>query len=774
MACDIRKAKGHTLQAIKDFYKDHDNIFVHDFSKTAAYEIEQKEFFYGAVFFATRPDTIVGGKTIDWAAYVQTHQKRLSGAGSNAARVRHLATRLNPSKRESIPELDDFRDFITVLERYAIEQGCTAIATKILVRSPWTDLFSQLKNYHIVAHELPSRGELHATFERPLPLGFRGDASEWTSLVAWYLAFAFGSASRDLNGALLNFRAHPAEHVDFVLSAPEMKELDQDIAKPAELPVRLICRPPHSGAITASSRFTIFAQEADLRPGEEPSGVDKTISKRDILGILYAMRSRVVDTLQIQIDTSVAGGKLLPAWHLAKLLPESDQRDGLVVEMDRQSYVQLLERLIAGKITDYFYFFNDGHFSRKAKAGSRVFFYVWDAPLGPWLKAAGQDDHRKRGLICAVANLKVAAPCRQSDIFVEGTDGTKDWRPGKGDDYRNHAIFDKPGFITRFFEGDVVALQVNNFIAFQLANLDDKDESYLGVRYDHFVQIIFEDWQNMTSIQQEKAKKLLPEWEVGNTYLNQNQAKELEKKLQEALGTQKKPWLAPEAGLSRSSKLDRFVSRSSRKRRAADKIIILFLAANPFDTNALDLALEVRHIKEKIRASKYRETLQFETEWAVRPDDLIQSLNEHRPHIVHFSGHGSSAGEIILLDINGAPKPVSKEVLVNLFRTFKENIRIVLLNACFSQPLAEAITDVIDCTIGMAGTIDDTPAITFAGSFYRGIGFGHSAKKAFDEGIAALYLDHESGAAGIPQLMTRETVEAESVILIEPTERRAR
>jgi len=150
---------------------------------------------------------------------------------------------------------------------------------------------------------------------------------------------------------------------------------------------------------------------------------------------------------------------------------------------------------------------------------------------------------------------------------------------------------------------------------------------------------------------------------------------------------------------------------------------------------------------------------------AARPDDLLQSLNQHEPHIVHFSGHGSSTEEIILLDKLGNPKPVSKEALVSLFNTLKNNIRVVLLNACFSQPQAEAITEEIDCAIGMMRAIGDDAAITFAAAFYRAIGFGRSVKDAFDQGRTALLLE------GIPEektpvLMTRKKIAAESIVLV--------
>ncbi len=163
----------------------------------------------------------------------------------------------------------------------------------------------------------------------------------------------------------------------------------------------------------------------------------------------------------------------------------------------------------------------------------------------------------------------------------------------------------------------------------------------------------------------------------------------------------------------------------------------------------------------------HRDSLELVSRWAVRPDDLLQALLEVKPHIVHFSVHGSSATELILLDAQGNPKPVSQEALVHLFKTLKDNVRIVVLNACYSQSQAEAIAKTIDCTVGMNRAIGDEAAITFAASFYRALGFGRSVKEAFELGRAALLLD------GIledetPELLSRPGVEAAGLILIPP------
>jgi hypothetical protein len=199
---------------------------------------------------------------------------------------------------------------------------------------------------------------------------------------------------------------------------------------------------------------------------------------------------------------------------------------------------------------------------------------------------------------------------------------------------------------------------------------------------------------------------------------------------------------------------------------AMTKIKVLFVAANPVGTIPLKLDEEAREIEMKIRASEHRDSLQLITKWAARADDLLQHLNEHKPHIVHFSDHGSETSEIFLLDERRQPKPVSKETWQMLFRTLKDNIRVVVLNACFSRSQAEAITQEIDCAAGMNRSFSDDAAIIFAASFYRAIGFGRSVQNAFDQAKTALMF--QGGEGETPVLITRNNIDANSIILINP------
>lgn len=198
-----------------------------------------------------------------------------------------------------------------------------------------------------------------------------------------------------------------------------------------------------------------------------------------------------------------------------------------------------------------------------------------------------------------------------------------------------------------------------------------------------------------------------------------------------------------------------------------DKVRILFLAANPNTTDPLAIDEEIRAIEQRIRASDYRDSLVLIPKLAARPDDIMQAMLEHKPQVIHFSGHGSEAHEILLVGNDGDEKPVSADALRALFTTLKDNVRVVMFNACFARGQAEAVAEVIDCAIGMNDEISDKAAITFSGSFYRALGFGRSVQDAFDQGKVSMMLEGVE-EEHIPELLVRNGVNAADVVLVKP------
>jgi len=171
-------------------------------------------------------------------------------------------------------------------------------------------------------------------------------------------------------------------------------------------------------------------------------------------------------------------------------------------------------------------------------------------------------------------------------------------------------------------------------------------------------------------------------------------------------------------------------------------IKILFLVANPNDTTRLKLDAELRSIDESLRQSEFRDRIETISHGAVRVIDLQYLLMRHKPNIVHFSGHGTVTNEIVLEDTFGQSAPVAVNALSQLFNILKDNIKCVVLNACYSEEQAEAIAQHIDCVIGMSEAISENAAITFAATFYGAIGFGRDIKTAFDLGCVQIHLEN--------------------------------
>jgi hypothetical protein len=194
-----------------------------------------------------------------------------------------------------------------------------------------------------------------------------------------------------------------------------------------------------------------------------------------------------------------------------------------------------------------------------------------------------------------------------------------------------------------------------------------------------------------------------------------------------------------------------------------DKVKVLFLASNPLQQSRLALDEEVRTITAQIRSADHRDAIELISAWAVRRDDLQQLLLQHKPHILHFSGHGTrytptvvtppstsisgrdmavsgkdQVAQLVLMGEGGKAQPMREAPLIHLLGVLKDNLKLVVLSACHSESIAEALAEVMPYTIGMSGAIPDDAAIAFAAAFDRGLGFGRTLQEAFDLGENAL------------------------------------
>jgi hypothetical protein len=161
---------------------------------------------------------------------------------------------------------------------------------------------------------------------------------------------------------------------------------------------------------------------------------------------------------------------------------------------------------------------------------------------------------------------------------------------------------------------------------------------------------------------------------------------------------------------------------------------ILYLAASPPALPPLRSDLEMRKVKERLQLAKHRDRYRIEPYLAVRFDDISQALIDFEPQVVHFSGHGDSNGMLCIEDESGQSTLATPEGLAELFGQHKSTIRCVVVNACHSVRLAEALASRIDHVIGMRYQIGDAAAIEFSVGFYLALFAGWSVPDAFVRG----------------------------------------
>jgi len=172
----------------------------------------------------------------------------------------------------------------------------------------------------------------------------------------------------------------------------------------------------------------------------------------------------------------------------------------------------------------------------------------------------------------------------------------------------------------------------------------------------------------------------------------------------------------------------------------AKKKIVLF-AAEPTDTARLRLQEEFREIQEELKLSRNRDAFDLKPVLAARTRDLQDALRNEQPQIVHFSGHGTEAGELLVEDPVGGAHPIAPAALANLFRLCTHHVECVVLNACYSEIQAQAIAEHIPYVIGTSTALDDRAAIAFSIGFYRALGDGKPFDEAFQWGSSQLGLE---------------------------------
>jgi hypothetical protein len=205
-----------------------------------------------------------------------------------------------------------------------------------------------------------------------------------------------------------------------------------------------------------------------------------------------------------------------------------------------------------------------------------------------------------------------------------------------------------------------------------------------------------------------------------------------------------------------------------------EELRVLYLTSNPLIDNPdeiLRVDAEVARVHRAVRGALHREYLKIDHRPAANPDDLLDGLNDLRPHVVHFSGHGG--GGSIVMDNSDVvdPRPIDLTLkqLGRAIGTIDRPPALVVLNACDTvDTVADNLLPVVSVVIAMSDSVSDEASALFAARFYAAIASGLSIKKAFDQAQLAVELGGLEDDSWVITLLQRDDVEPDDIVLVQP------
>jgi hypothetical protein len=195
-------------------------------------------------------------------------------------------------------------------------------------------------------------------------------------------------------------------------------------------------------------------------------------------------------------------------------------------------------------------------------------------------------------------------------------------------------------------------------------------------------------------------------------------------------------------------------SKSARKTRshatrATPKVYrIAMLIASPIGQDAIDVGLEARELGVELRKSPLRDKFDLQVYNAATTESLLKALNEQKPQILHFSGHGSFGGlqfDNASIDDSGG-STIDFDVLRKLLATAPLRPKLMFLNACQSVGGAAGLVDVCDIVIAMRDTVNDSTAFHYARRFYASLLTGLNVEASHEQAKIVLSIDDPAGA----------------------------
>lgn len=221
---------------------------------------------------------------------------------------------------------------------------------------------------------------------------------------------------------------------------------------------------------------------------------------------------------------------------------------------------------------------------------------------------------------------------------------------------------------------------------------------------------------------------------------------------------------------SRFDRAEQAIVEALRLLRAPkpEKLRVLLLGAS--SEGDLRVGREQKRIRAAVESALHRDLVELDVRPAATASDLLDGITGFRPHVVHFSGHSSESLIVFEHEIDEPHEGhvVTARAFLHAIAATDVPPLLVLLNACNSAAqIDHLVSNVVPFAIGMADSIDDADAISYAARFYAAIANGQSVRSAHLSGQAALELAGLNSAE-LPILATATNADPSSTVLVTP------
>lgn len=197
---------------------------------------------------------------------------------------------------------------------------------------------------------------------------------------------------------------------------------------------------------------------------------------------------------------------------------------------------------------------------------------------------------------------------------------------------------------------------------------------------------------------------------------------------------------------------------------------VLYLTASPAtpDVPSLRVDAEVNNVLKALRGAKHRDLVEFEHRPAATIDDLVDGLNDLRPHVVHFSGHARGG---LLLDtadlLKAGDRLVGYDAVARVLGATDLRPTLVVLNACRTIEGAERILDAAAVVIATGDAVGDASSAIFATHLYGAIAAAQTIGAAVEQARAMVALALP-GEADVLTIRAAEGVDPGVLRLVKP------